>query len=82
MIAINWYILYHTADSKQGDLAASKEKEQQLQAMLDTRKHVSWAKDQHISSLEEELQAIQMKMTVISKENKELKMLQKKGIYP
>ena len=40
----------------------SKEKEQ-LQTMLETTKHVSRAKDQQISVLEEELQAKEIKIT-------------------
>ena len=59
------------ADSNQGDLAASKEKKQQLQTMLDTTKHMSRGKDQQISRLEIDLQAVQEKLTVHSEENKE-----------
>ena len=73
------YLLIHTylvtvAERKQEDTAASKEKVQQLQAILDTTKHVSKAKDQQISTLKEDLQAIQEKMTALKKENKELQL--------
>ena len=44
--------------------------------MLDTTKRVSRAKDQEISRLEIDLQAMQEKVTVLSEENKEL---QEKG---
>ena len=70
---------YTLVDHKQEDLAAGKEKEQELQVVLDTTKHVSRAKDQQISSLDKDLQATQKKITVLSEENKKLKMLQKKG---
>ena len=50
---------YQAVSKKQGDLAASK-KEQQLLAELDSTKHMSRAKDQQISMLEEELKAKQM----------------------
>ena len=63
----------------QEDLAATKEKEQQLQAVLDTTNRVSRAKDQQISSLEKDLQAMQKRITALSEENKELKVLQIKG---
>ena len=59
------------ADSNQGNLAASKVKEQQLQTMLDATKHMSRGKDQQISRLEIDLKAMQEKLTVLSEENKE-----------
>ena len=40
---------------------------------------VSKAKDQQISRLEEELKAMQVKMTPLKEESKELKMQQHKG---
>ena len=42
--------------------------------MLDTSKRVSRAKDQQISSLKEDLQATQEKMTALREENKELQL--------
>ena len=73
MLSIHTYLVT-VAERKQVDTAASKEKEQQLQAMLDTSKRVSRAKDQQISSLKEDLQAIQEKMTALREENKELQL--------
>ena len=59
------------------------EKEEQLQSELDTTKHVSRAKDQQISVLEQELQANKVKMTSLSdqfhQQQRELEMLQQKG---
>ena len=60
------YIKFHTylvtvAEHKQGDTAASKE-------------HLSWAKDEQFSSLKEDLQATQEKMTALREENKELQL--------
>ena len=52
-----WTYLVTVAERKQADIAESKEKELQLQAMLDTTKHVSRAKDQQILRLEQKLQA-------------------------
>jgi len=72
-LSIHTYLVT-VAERKQGDTAASKEKEQQLQAMLDTSKRVSRAKDQQISSLKEDLQATQEKMTALREENKELQL--------
>ena len=52
---------YKTASKEQGDLAANKKKEkQQLLAELDTTKHMSRAKDQQISMLEEKLKTKQI----------------------
>ena len=72
-------MLIHTylvtiAERKQGDTAASKEKEQKLQAILDTTKRVSMAKDQQISNLTVDLQATQEKVTALREENKELQL--------
>ena len=50
---------YQSISKEQGDLAASM-KEQQLLAELDRFKHMSRAKDQHISMLEEQLKSKQM----------------------
>ena len=66
------------ADHKQGDLAAYKEKEQQLQAELD-------GKEQQISSLKEDLQATREMLNALrdeskkGSEQKELMMPQQKG---
>ena len=78
--------MLHIADNKQGDLAASKEKEeQQLQAEMDTTKPSPQAKDQTILNLKEELQEKQKAMTLLTEQfeqkQKELEMLQQNGIY-
>ena len=65
--------LVTVVDCKQEDLTASKEKEQQLQAELDTTKRVSRAKDQQISDLKEELCGIQEKLMALREESSEQK---------
>ena len=58
-------------------------KEMQLQAVLDTTKCVSRAKDQQISMLEVELQKKEVKMSSLSyhfeQQQRELEMVQQKG---
>ena len=64
-------------------LAASKEKEQQLQAELDTIIHTSQVKDRQILKLKEELQAEQKNsaslMEQFEQQQRELEMLEQKG---
>ena len=66
-------------DRQQGDLTASKEKEQQLQAELDTTKRVSRAKDQQISDLKEDLCGTQEKLMALREESSEQKEQKMKG---
>ena len=92
MVSINltWINLYfadtpskvlHAYDET---LKASKEKEQQLQTEVHTLKQISWAKDQQISMLYKELQGKQNITSLryqFDEQQRELEMLQQKGIY-
>ena len=62
---------------------------EQLQAILDTTRHMMWGKDQHISKLESELKIMNVKLSSISDHSEqlhgELEMLHEKsktGIVP
>ena len=66
-------IFYHLAtlaDHQEREVA-SKELLKQLQAKLDTTKQMSKGKDQQISSLEAELQAVQEILSALRHENEE-----------
>ena len=71
------------ADNKEGDLAASKKKEQQLQSKLEETRRMYQDKDQQVSRLEGELQAEQIKTASLidqfEQQHRELEMLQQKG---
>jgi len=68
------------ADQKEGELTASKEKEQQLQSELDMTKRTSQAKS---LKMEEELQAKQKAMAFLAgqfeQQQRELEMLKQQG---
>lgn len=78
------YILPHIADNKDGNLAASKEEEQQLQSEMDMMKLSPHTKDQIILNLKEELWAKKKAMTLLTEQleqkQEELEMLQQNGI--
>ena len=52
--------VHNIAENKQEDLAASKKKEEQLLAELDTTKRISRAKDKQISSLQQQFEGIDL----------------------
>ena len=75
--------MLHLADNKEGELAASKKKEQQLQSELEETRHMYHIKDQLVSKLEEELQAKQIKTASLTnqfeQQQKELEMVKQQG---